>query len=338
MPTAENLLIQYESSQTQITYEALTDSGDHMLFNPSGTVISNRSGYSPTIRPNGIVTGSNILTPHASNDTVAYAAFTVYVAGALVSVTAGSVAITRASTSDYVVNAITVDAAGTVAAVKGTEGSSFTGDWGADAGDNPYVDTAKVLVGLVKTTSQTAGVLLATEIFQSAEADQQERAAYPTYSLSYLGDGNQADDANKVNAYLLYTKALPLSHTGGVAKKVYMQYYTPDFTSVALSDTFTEAAETYSGSSKQVYRNTIASESSSLGTGGFVFYPENAIDDALVKLRGERLIFKVYPDENEPEYSLTQGKFSAVPAYPVSDQIAYTVVIVANKKTVHFDA
>ena len=55
------------SGQTLFDYTKATDSGDHTVFTVSGkTVWSDKAGYEAIIRPDGVVSGSNMLSPHAT--------------------------------------------------------------------------------------------------------------------------------------------------------------------------------------------------------------------------------------------------------------------------------
>ena len=49
--------LEYEAGQTPVAMTALTDSGDHMTFNSAAELWSNRSGYSASVKPNGVLTG-----------------------------------------------------------------------------------------------------------------------------------------------------------------------------------------------------------------------------------------------------------------------------------------
>lgn len=338
MKSAANARIDFEYAETLVEYEKLTDSGDNTVFTATGTVWSEREGFEPVVRPNGIVSGTNIFSTHASNDTVSYSAFTAYVESVLVSKTASSIAITRASTDTHVINSITMDSAGTITAVKGAEGTSFSTTRGANGGP-PYIPIDEIELCQVKTDAQAAAVIAADEIFQSVQGGYQERYDYPIWKTpNSLGDGNRATDADKENAYLEFASALPTSHTGDVTKSVYMQYYTPDFLENEIANEFSPAEVSISSTSTQVYRRVIASKSESLGTASFTFWPSDGITDTLIKLSGEKLVFKFWPDVNSAPYSLTQGWASIATSNPASDNISCEVTIATDKRTVNFDA
>ncbi len=75
MATAENAKLQYEAGQNSVAQTALTDSGDRTLFTSAATLWSSRAGYTPVVRPNGLLTGGAVTT-NASNSTVTVAALT----------------------------------------------------------------------------------------------------------------------------------------------------------------------------------------------------------------------------------------------------------------------
>jgi hypothetical protein len=335
--TASNAKIQYESGQAKVEYALMTDSGDHQTYNPSGLLISDRDGFQATVRPNGIVTGADIISPASGNDKVQTKAFTCYIAGALISVSADTdIAVTRATTDTHVINSIIVDAAGAVTAVKGAEGTSFISTRGGNGGP-PLIDPAKVEIGQVKTSSQTPAPVTAAEIFQEVEAGYQERYDYPLWEINRIGNGNQADSDAETNAYVKFNAALPATHTGPITKRVYIEYYTPTFATIQEAEEFKPAEESPSSSSKSIYRKAIASVSRSLNSASFKIYLDDGITDALKKLDGENLMFRFYPDQNRAAYSITQGVFGFATAFPASENINATVTIAAATKTVGFD-
>ena len=128
MATAENALIKIEGGRSLVTYEAMTDSGNHTTYTyTSGAVVSGMAGFTPDISPNGIVTGTLLGSPAVSltNDLVDVAAFTAYSIGVLHTVSASvDVAITRPATAVSKVNSVTMTNAGAVAVVAGVDGTT----------------------------------------------------------------------------------------------------------------------------------------------------------------------------------------------------------------------
>lgn len=337
--TAAATLIQYEVSTTSYD-EALTDSGDHTVFTGTAEVWSNdnEGGFAPVIKPDGIVTGTNLITPHADNNKVSYAAFTAYVAGELITVSASTATITRASTGTHIINSIVCDYAGTITVVAGAEGTSFSTTRGGNGGP-PYIPAGKIEIGQIKTSSQTAAAITANEIFQSPNDYTQERYNYPMwYSPRTLGFGNQADDSDKEHAHLEFMKALDTRHTDDVTKKIYVEVYEPDFADLEETTDWVPAEASPSASSKQKHRITTATVTKSLGSASLKVYWEDPITHPFRKLEGHTLTFKVFPDENLTGYELTQGSVGFKSFNPVADDMGADVTIAATTATVRFDS
>ncbi len=352
MPTAANALLKYEASQVEVSFVAMTDSGDHTIYNfGTDTLVSNRSGYEADIKPDGIATGTNMITPAVSgtDNLVDVAAFTAYFAGALVSVSADTdVAITRGAdaSTDYIINSVICNSSGVISVLAGTGHATAHNEIRGSAGGPPAITIGSVEVGQVRLTSDTDAAILATEIKQSVEAGQCEYYNYPIWNTpNTIGDGNIATDADKTNAYVAFTAALPLVHGASPTsaatayKVVYAHYYTPIFVSIAYSVDFVPAENTPSIASTQYYGNlTVGSKSLSLGTSSFTALIDDGITDNLSKLKDQNLIFKFWPDQNKSPYSVTQGELGLITTYPVADQISVSGTIAASIVTVGFDS
>lgn len=338
--TAVNALIQYEQAQEKIDYTAMTDSGDHTVFTTSDNIWSARSGYEAEIRPDGIVSGTNLLTPGSGNDAVDCAAFTCYIGGELISVSEDTIAVDRSEStgsSSYLINSITFDGS-TLDAVAGTEGTAFSATRGA-AGGPPFIPVGSIEVGQIKLSSVTPAAVTTSEIFQSPNNGTQERYDFPIwYSPSTLGDGNMSESDAKRHAHVEFSAALPATHTGSIPKGVYIMYHTPVFVTIEHSSDFSPAEESVSASSKQIYRKTVASTSKSLGGGSFkMIADKDGITDGILKLAGELLTFRYYPDENKEPYSLTQAYISFKTTNSATDNISIDATLAAPTKTVRFD-
>ena len=124
MPNAENGLLKYEGGQTLVSMVALTDSGDHKTMNSASTRWSNRSGYEPDVKPDGLATGGAVIPAvSGTNDLVDTAALTCYLAGVLTSVNASTdETILRGTGADtYRKSSVQVDSAGAIDIVAGTD-------------------------------------------------------------------------------------------------------------------------------------------------------------------------------------------------------------------------
>jgi len=343
MATSENAKIEIESGAGTLTsYTALTDSGDQTIFT-GGTIWSGKSGYKPSIRPNGIVSGRNVLSTHADDDKVTVAAFTAYSKGALQTVTATTCTFTRPTTaSRATVYSITMASDGSIVSVKGTVSADTTFSSTRDAaGGPPLISVESVELGQVRITSSTSAAVASSEIYQTV-GTHTERADYPSYEIHHLGDGEQADSSAEENSHVKFQSALPKIHTGTVCKKVYLQYYTPSFIELGSAVDFVPAEESHSVTSTQVYRKTLAASSKSIGQCSFTAYLNDGVTDALLSEQNEIITVRFYPDEDESAYILTQGTLGTSRSFPADQQNSAACTITPVKaeeaKSVNFSS
>lgn len=333
MPTAENGILYYEAGQDGGSYVALTDQGDHKDFKSAVNFWSKRSGYAPIVRPNGVVTGL-VVTPAASgtNDLVDISAGTVYIAGVLTSISAQTdVALTRATDPEnYIKNSITITSAGVVAVVDGAGHTAFSDTRGADGGP-PWIPTTSIEIAQVHLDSFTAAAVTASEIKQVV-GTHQERYDYPTWVVEHF------DVESGVLGYagVLFNAAMPVIHsddagTNSYTKKIYVNYYEPEFAEIPQCENFVRPAESYSVASKQVYGSVLGSSSKSLAAGSFTAYLLHGVTDGFLLYEGDELMFKFFPDRLNSEYILSQGKLGIVEDYPADDLIAANCTIAAEK-------
>lgn len=336
MPTAENAVIYIEQGATLVPFAEMTDSGDHQIFTAADDLFSGKSGREPEVRPNGIVTGRNLVSTHATDDTVTIAAFTAYSKGVLRTVAAGTLVITRPATNVSKVISITMTDAGALAAVAGDDGTTaaFVETRGADGGP-PEIPADSVELAQVRVTTSAAAAITASEIFQVV-GQHCERFDFPVWEVDNVGEGQAADVAAQTNANVRFASALPLSHASATTKGVYIQYYTPVMGELARALDFAPAENSHSVSSKQYYRGTIGSRSTSLGQAKFTALLSDGVTDALVGDKDEILTVKFYPDQNKAPYSITQGVIGLARTFPVADQIQAAVTITAEKPTAEF--
>lgn len=321
MATTENAKIQYEAGQTAVAMAALTDSGDQTTFAGASAPWSQRSGYAPDIRPDGLISGGEI-TPAASGDSdkVDVAAGTGYIGGALVSWSAATdVAITRGLTTDtHCITSLTVTALGAVAAVPGTDGTAFSETRGGNGGP-PLIATTSIEIGQVRTTSVTSADIEASEVFQVPGAHQ-ERYDYPLMSSVDYYHGEVA-----------FISALPKIHTGSVAKGIYASYAVPVFSEVPKGKDFVPPENSYSVGSTQYYGGTDGAVTSSLGQGSFTALLQNGITDPLVTLAGQNLWFKFFPDRAKTACLVTQGILGVARTFAVGSAISAKCTINASE-------
>jgi hypothetical protein len=315
--TAANGKLQYEAMA------AMTDSGDHTTFSLTGaTLWSQRSGYEPVVRPDGLITGGAV-TPGAANDTVAVAGLTCYLAGVEKTVVADAAfAITRPAASpagQNKISSITVNSAGSLAEVQGTEHTDFSATRGA-AGGPPLIPAGSIEIAQVKMSDGTAALFTASEIFQVI-GTHCERWDYPVW------------DEDVFSGEITFASALPATHAGSPAtyKLVYAEVYEPVFSDVEPVADFKPPENTYSVSSTQVYGGTVGASSQSLGQGSFKVYVKDGISEAISKLAGENLFFKFFPDRNKAPYKICQGILGIGSTYPAGANIQLDCTISATE-------
>ena len=338
MATAKNAKIEIETGQSLsgATYSAMVDSGDHQIYTVSGgTLWSGKSGKTPIVRPNGIVSGRNLVGTATSTDYVSVAAFTAYSKGTLYTVTAANIAVDRASTGNKKIDSITMTSAGVLAVVQGTESSGAFVSTRNVAGGPPLIPVNSVEIGQVNLTGATAAVVDVSEIYQVV-GQHTERYDYPTWQEFNVGLGESASTSAEKYAHVKFDAVLPLIHTGSVPKRAYIQYYTPQFTELTRTMAFKPVEQSHSVSSQEYYRGSIGSVSSSIGQGGFTALLNDGLTDGIVSEKDSTLTVRFYPDENKGAYSLTQGRIGLARTFPFDNQIQAEVTISAERVTAEY--
>lgn len=308
MATAENAKLQYEAGQNAVPMSALTDTGDATVFTSSALLWSQRSGYAPVVRVNGLVSGGE-LSVSATNNVVNVAALVCNLAGAPTSVNAGTATIVRAGTDLAMVNSITINASGQIAVVQGTQGTgqAFSEARGA-AGGPAFIAPGSIEIAQVRVNTSAAAVVAASQIL-TVSGLHRERADDPLYDIEY--------NTGRVK----FLAALSKIHTGGVARGVFASFAWPLFADVALASDFVPPENSYSVTSTQVYGTTIGSTSATLNQGTFTAYLNNGVTDPLVTLKGQNLWFRFYPDKYQSPYLLAQGKLGIARTFPAGNSI-----------------
>jgi len=204
---------------------ALTDSGDHKTYN-FGTIqflsgwSYNGTSYAPTVLVDGVISGGVVIPAvSGSNDVVdvstltanidgtAYKGATALAADTDLTITRGGVG------TEYIINAIT-HTGSDWAVVSGTGAASFDLSGGrGGAGQPPYVPVGSIEVAHVRTSSDSAGVILDSEIFM-IPGNTREMANSPGGSIEY------ARVTNSTLGYAGYTrKALPNGRMRGTSHR-----------------------------------------------------------------------------------------------------------------------
>lgn len=334
MATLVNAAVFYESGQSQQAFAAMADAGAHSVFTLSAKPWSQVSGYEYRVVPYGLATGGAIIPAIAAgNNNVDVAALTAYLPGATgASATTGllSVAadtdVTCARGADaphaYLIHSITVDTNGAIAVVSGT-GSTAHSETRDAAGGPPLIPVGSIEIGQVRYTSHTAAAVLATEIYQVV-GTHQERWDYPVWS------------ENPLEGKITFASALPLIHTGPVAKKVYARVATPVFAEISRARDWVPAETSTSTSSEQYYDSTVGAFSSSLGQASFTVSLNDGVTDALLAKKGQNLLFKFMPDKNKAPYQITQGVLGVSRTFGVGANPSASVTVSASQASVDF--
>jgi hypothetical protein len=337
MPTAQRGKIQVELDQTFNAYAVMTDSGDHQIFT-LGTLWSEK--VAPAIRPNGISSGRNLLSPHADSDKVAIAAFSAYSKGVEYDVDATSLEISRPTVSTHKISSVTMDEDGNIEEVEGTEGSSFSTTRDA-AGGPPLIPVDSVELGQVWMDAQAENAFDEDEIYQSANSHA-EYASNPAVEYNTIGKGSYADSAAEKNAHVKLSSAAMVNHTGSVCKRIYLQYYTPSLTTLLKVTDFVPSEVGVSKSSETMYEGSGVSgaigamKADSIGDLTFTVFGDDGITEGIVEERGSIITVKWFPDANKVPYLLTQGMLGIEREYPPGGQIKINCTIYCERESVEF--
>jgi len=334
--------LQFEAGQTLYALAAMTTT-DSQVYKAATGVWSGKSGFTTEVYPNGVVSGSSLVTPAASgtNDLVDVAAFTAYSQGVLRSVSADTdVTITRGATANIgKISSITMTSAGAISVVAGTDSADATiNDTRGGAGGPPEIPADSVEIAQVRfsgTGAGTAAAVTAAQIFQ-VPGQHHERYDYPGYTVNNIGEGIAATQANKSTAYVAFDSALPAIHASATPRKTWIKYYAPVFADISKANNFKAAEKTYSSSAESGYNFTVASTSESLGQGGFDIVLSDGVTDPIVAQNGKVLTFKFFQDRNKTPYILTQGTLGIPPDYPADSSVKATCTISAETASARF--
>jgi len=320
MTTAENSLLYFENGQSLVPMVALADSGDHKAYNSAAEIWSDEAGFSPVVKPDGVLTGL-VVTPAISgtNDKVDLSAGTLNLAGVATTLTASAdnTCLRGATTNICRINSITITSAGAVAVLSGAAHTAFSEERGANGGP-PFIPVGSIEIAQVRFSSTTAAPVSASEI-SAVPNRHREMANYPSIiRINPIRELDTILGAPGVD----FSTALMRNHTGSVTKKVYAQYYEPDFAEVLNATDFQPAIISMTTSSQPVYGGAIGEVSSALKNGKFKAFLENGISDAILRKEGKKIWFKYYADRLQTEnYILTQGYLGITPNYPARSSI-----------------
>jgi hypothetical protein len=320
MTTTENSLLYFENGQSFVPMAALTDAGDHKTYNSAAEIWSDETGFSPIVKPDGVVTGL-VVTPAASgaNDKIDISAGTLNLAGVATTLTASvDNACLRGADADIRrINSITITSAGVVAVLSGLAHTAFSEVRGANGGP-PYIPVDSVEIAQVRFSSITAAKVVSTEIY-AVPNQHRESANYPSILKTEF---IREQDTTIGLAGVTLSPALMLNHTGNTTKNVYAQYYEPEFSELPKASDFQPAANSMTTSSQQYYGGVIGEVSTSLKAGKFKAFLENGISDPILGKEGKKIWFKYFVDRLQTDkYILTQGFLGITVQYPARGSI-----------------
>lgn len=328
MPTSDNAIIEYEASQALVAMAALTDSGDAKFFKSPDLLWSNKSGAAPDVKPDGVINGF-VVTPGTAADTIDVAAGSLYQAGVKQPVGSAAAEAVARGASAYVKTAITVDDSQAIVVIQGApDASGFSTEYGA-AGGPPFIPVGSTVVSVIWYSSTAPAVVAASEIKQK-QGDSLERWDFPSVNQKRLNVTNGVSDYAGVE----FVSSLALSHTGGIPKAVFAEYYTPEFSELPNATDFVPAETTNTTTSIQVYNNTIGAASSTLNQSSFTFYPNDGITDASLKEKGQNLFFKFKQDRYNDPYLIQQGTFGIGRTFPAAGSVAVAATVSCTEQAV----
>ncbi len=321
MATAENAKLEYEAGQNSVAMSLLSTT-DNITYTTGSSLFSNRSGFAPDVKPNGLLTGGAVTGGTVATDSVNVASCTVNLNGVVESVPGTTLSITRPATDVAVVFSVVVDALGGYAIETGVEGGSgaFSETRGA-AGGPPYIALDDVEVAQIRVNESSSAFITSAEIF-SVVGLHTERADFPIFNINY--------DEGTIEML----SAVPANHVGDTGKAVYAAYATPIFGEITLASDFTPPETTNSVTSTQIYGTTLGSTSSTLGQGSFTAFLNDGVTDALVTLKNEVLWFRFFPNKFASANILSQGKLGISRTFPAGDNIQAACTISASEAAI----
>jgi hypothetical protein len=187
-----------------------------------------------------------------------------------------------------------------------------------------------VEIAQVRFSAIANAAVAATEI-KAIPNTHRELAAFPTYETNF----STVESGVLGSAGVAFNSALMAAHSDDSGstiktKKVYAQYYEPEFAQIPKTSDFKRPANSKSVSSTQIYGGAIGSVSTSLGQGSFKAYLNDGVTDGLLSEEGNNLWFKFKPDRLKNPYVLTQGYLGIVEQYPAGSSIMADCTISAE--------
>lgn len=319
-----------ETGKTPLGIQLLSDLGDHQTFGLPGVDLWSALALTD-VRPNGVIAGVNMGSPAASgaNDACDVAAIVCMIMGVKTPVAADTdVTITRPATDVAKINSFTVTSAGEIAVVAGLDGlsSAYSLVRGA-AGGPPLIPVDSTELFLVKVTDSDPAPITAGQIVHTTEFAE-------VFTIHETGFGDHSEFSLRRRAHIFMGRELPLIHTGPATRRIYADIAEPQKTLISKTKDFKAAEVSSSITSTQFYDALDAEDSDSLAAGGFSAKLVNGVSDLILASRKKVRTFWFYPDKDQTDHVLTQGKVSAARTWEVGGGTMAAVVIAAKQASV----
>jgi hypothetical protein len=325
MPNTENGRMKVESGVTPFAIQELTQNAGGTQYASGESLWSNNGTKKPVVRVNGIISGGEI-TPGASDDEVDIAAAVVNLNGVVVTVPSATLSAVRATPTDtHKITSIVVDSGTEIyAVVTGSDDTAFDEARGATGGP-PYIPIDEIEIGQVRLSSNVAGPVTESEIFQIPEVHQ-ELASFPGFSIDF-----------RIGA-VIPDEAYVASHTGDVRRKVYASFNTATLTNLFRVQAVTMPNTTRSITSEATTDGAVASSTSTLNNGSFTMVASSGITDLILQLKDQLLWVQWQPDRFKAENHKVQGFVNPVVTFGPDSNTSIAITITPEEEGVNLAA
>ena len=323
--THSNVVVSMENRAIQqVTELATRNAGNTAIYTLSNALVSIQSDR--TVRPDGHISGGSV-TPNAANDKIDITAGAVYLGGERVTFSASSGFDVARPTLTHIKYAICVNTSGVISAEAGTEGGSFSDTRGA-AGGLPLIPADMTQIASVQYSSVTPALVLASEISEiPIGADGLGGRVlydYPNFELTIHPDY----DAGIDYAHVTFNFAPATVYADADGARCYVDYSTPSFSEIGLSNDFVMPEETVSGNSTTVYRKVIKAVGRDQGDASLTIMGDDIVND-MKPYRGKNVWVKAVFDPLIPtKYCMFAGSVGVATSIPADDNTTYSVTIV----------
>ena len=282
-PTGTNLRLMVEDSAAASAAEQAVDSGDGKKFSSTGSRFSllekdeNNIDRRPVVNPDGLQSGC-MAVPAVSGADNALDVYggTVLIANSQLTVSPQTgITVSRPAASMKKISSVIINASAVASVIDGTDGSAYSDTRGA-AGGPPYVPVGQVELATVRLDSEAAAPLTTDEIFFAPEYTHT-----PAYKLL------------PYSASLEFASPIPLIHTGGVAKAVWVTWYEPSLTQL---DVVTVRPVS---SAFEIDRATGSVDRTKQKSGSFVCSLSGIQTDLARRIDGSVRLFEFMPDSTQ---------------------------------------